>query len=135
MPFEWKTAKEEKLLAELHNFSAGQSSFNLGLDGFGCFAPRVIFIHVIDNPQLSALHNDLMKFCKVQFNIFNARYKDQAYHPHLTVAFRDLRKAPFHQAWEEFKAKAFRADFAVKTFALLKHDGRRWNVFREFSLA
>lgn len=135
MPFDWKLAKEEKLVEGLRSFAKGRAGFDVSLNGFGCFAPRVIFINVDENESLRQLHNDLMRFCKVKFNVFNARYKDQAYHPHVTLAFRDLRKPMFHKAWEEFQSKPFSSSFQVKDFTLLKHNGKRWEVFRDFSLA
>lgn len=135
MPFEWKVEKEEKLVEGLRLFANGRVGFDVSLTGFGCFAPRVIFIHVDENEKLTQLHNDLMRFCKVEFNVFNARYKDQAYDPHLTLAFRDLRKPMFHKAWAEFQSKPFSASFQVKDFTLLKLNGKRWEVFHDFSLA
>jgi 2'-5' RNA ligase len=31
----------------------------------------------------------------------------RGFHPHITIAFRDLKKAVFYKAWEEYKSKLF----------------------------
>jgi 2''-5'' RNA ligase len=75
-----------------------------------------------------------MQYCKVNLNLFHAQFQDLPYHPHLTLAFRDLKKQQYAEA-VEFKNRAFRYDFVTDKIALLKHDGKHWNVFREFLLA
>ncbi|MBK5277935.1 MAG: 2'-5' RNA ligase family protein, partial [Bacteroidia bacterium] len=65
-------------------------------------------------------------------NIFNAQYKDMPFHPHLTLAFRDLKKPMFEKAWEEFKSKEYSESFAAKHFTLLKHNGKVWESLKDF---
>jgi 2'-5' RNA ligase len=134
MPFQWKEEKEEDLIEKLQQFSAEAKSFQLQLSNFGNFPPRVIFIHVVQNDTLSELHKSLHKFAKRELNLFNANYKDLPFHPHITLAFRDLKKPMFAKAWEEFQSKEFHADFKVSQFALMKHNGKEWEVYRTFSL-
>jgi 2'-5' RNA ligase len=71
---------------------------------------------------------------KVYLNLFNAQYKDQPFHPHLTLAFRDLKKPAFYKAWQEFKEKKCEATFSVTEIVLLKHNGKIWNVYNNFIL-
>jgi hypothetical protein len=41
----------------------------------------------------------------------------------------------FRKAWEEeFKEKEFEARFEVQQITLLKHNGKHWERFRDFSL-
>ncbi len=134
MPFQWKEEKEIDLIAKLKQFSAEIKSFNLQLSNFGSFPPRVIFIDVLPNNPLGELHKSLHRFAKRELNLFNANYKDLPFHPHITLAFRDLKKPMFVKAWEEFQTKQFQADFNVDRFALLKHDGKEWEVYKEFEL-
>jgi len=135
MPFEWKEKKEEVLVTKIQEFTSTRNRFNIKLENFGCFKPRVIYVSLIQPLELENLHNELHHFCKTKLNLYNARYKDLPFHPHLTLAFRDLRKSEFHKAWEEFKTKPFSAEFVVNKLALLKHDGHRWDVFHEFDIA
>lgn len=132
MPFKWRTDRENDLIQSLAEFSAGHQSFNLELLNFNSFPPRVIFIEAVKTEALEALYKDLHRFCKKELNLFNAAYKDQAFHPHLTLAFRDLKKHLFIKAWEEFQAKKYSAGFVVDKISLLKHNGKIWEVIQDF---
>ena len=132
MPFQWKKEKEVELIQKLHHFSMGIKSFDLQLSNFGSFPPRVIFIHVLPNDVLCELHQSLYRFAKRELNLFNANYKDLPFHPHITLAFRDLKKPLFAKAWEEFQTKTFQGDIHVDRFVLLKHNGKIWESLREF---
>ena len=135
MPFQWKEEKENDLIQKLRQFSTDIKTFRLQLSNFGSFPPRVIFIQVNPNEALSELHKSLHRFAKRELNLFNANYKDLPFHPHITLAFRDLKKPLFVKAWEEFQSKEFKSDFNVDRFALLKHNGKTWEVFQEFQFA
>jgi 2'-5' RNA ligase len=135
MPFEWKESKENVLIEKLAAFVQEFSSFSIVLKDFKCFEPRVIFMGVDKTKELEVFQKELERFCKRTFQLFNAQYQDLPYHPHITLAFRDLRKPMFYKAWEEFKNKGYDATFLADRIALLKHDGKRWNTFHEFLLA
>lgn len=134
MPFKWKEAKEKILIDKLQTFASTRKSFEMKLNNFSAFEPRVIFIDVIKDDNLESLQKQLKRFCKIELNLFNADYKEFAFHPHLTLAFRDLKKPEFYKAWEEFKDKKFEANFTANSITLLKHDGQQWNVFKNLSL-
>lgn len=128
MPFLWKEKKETFLLEKLKDFSLTQLPFELHLKNFNAFPPRVIYMDVMANESLFLFQKTLERFCKREFQLFNANRLDQAYHPHLTLAFRDLKKEQFALAWDEFKAKQYDQSFAVKEIAVLKHTGTVWRV-------
>jgi 2'-5' RNA ligase len=129
MPFRWKAKKEKLLIDKLSTFTASVEPFKLELKNFAAFAPRVIYVDVVKNDGLLALQKNLERFCKREFQLFNANRLDQAYHPHLTLAFRDLKKEKFEEAWREFSERKYEKTFNCESIALLKHDGVRWNVF------
>jgi 2'-5' RNA ligase len=135
MPFQWKQEKEEELLQTFEEFRPSVKPFSLKLSGFGSFPPRVIFIDVEKNEELSRLHKELHQHCKKELNVFNANYKDKGFLPHLTLAFRDLKKPLYTKAWEEFEKKEYSNQFSVDKFVLLKHNGKVWEVYKEFPLA
>ena len=131
MPFRWKEEKEHELIDTLQEFSLGREAFKIQLQNFDAFPPRVIFINVVHNVMLTALYKDLHRFCKRELNLFNASYRDQAFHPHMTLAFRDLKKPMFFKAWEEFQERKFSATFLIDKIVLLKHNGKIWEAFKE----
>ncbi len=132
MPFKWKEEKENRLAEVLGSFCQTAGSFNLLLNGFGAFAPRVIFIEPAENQALREMQKNLTKAMRLGLNIYNAEYKNRGFHPHLTLAFRDLKKQQFVEAWEEFQGRSFEADFTVSNISLLKHNGKLWEIFRDF---
>ncbi len=134
MPFQWKEEKEPELIEAFQQFTPTVKPFKLELSGFGSFPPRVLFIDVAANEDLINLHKELHQHCKKELNVFNANYKDKGFHPHLTLAFRDLKKPMYVSAWQEFEHKDFSSEFKVDKFALLKHNGKVWEVYREFML-
>ena len=134
MPFRWREDKESELIDTLNEFESGLRPFDMQLLNFNSFPPRVIFIDVVANEQLAALQKKLLRFCKKELNLFNADYKDQPFHPHLTLAFRDLKKSMFAEAWEEFNSKSFSATFRIEKFTLLKHNGKVWQPHSEIKL-
>jgi 2'-5' RNA ligase len=134
MPFRWKIEKEERLVEHLGAFICEHDPIKLCLDGFSSFPPRVIFLNVVTSEPLVTFQKDLERFCKRKLNLFNANRGEDPFHPHLTLAFRDLKKASYKAAWEEFAKKEYKAEFVADKVALLKHNGRSWQVFKEFNL-
>jgi 2'-5' RNA ligase len=134
MPFRWKAEKELMLIKKLEDFAGGFSPFRILLNNYDVFAPRVIFINVVKSPELDKLYLELKRFCKRELNLFNADYKEQPFHPHITLAFRDLKKPHFERAWEEFSQREYSKSFIVGKVTLLKHNGKIWEVFKDFEL-
>ena len=132
MPFEWPSSKVARLLDSIGGFAKSCSPFELQLRGFGSFPPRVIFIRVGENKHLNDLQSDLIRFCRINLNLFNANRLDLPYHPHLTVAFRDLKKSLFEEAWDSVQDESFNHDFACTQITLLKHNGKSWDIDHQF---
>jgi 2'-5' RNA ligase len=135
MPFRWKEEKESELVSSLSEFTLGREPFKLQLVNFDAFVPRVIFINIVPSELLTTLYKDLHRFCKRELNLFNASYRDQGFHPHMTLAFRDLKKPMFVKAWEEFQERKFSATFLIDKIVLLKHNGKIWEIFKECSFS
>lgn len=135
MPFLWKTQNEDSLLADLQRMSQTLDVVDIEMNGFGCFAPKVIYIQITPSQPLLDLQRKVRKFCREELNLLNADYKEKPFHPHMTIAFRDLKKKVFPEAWTEFQNKSFEGRFTASQLSLLKHDGKRWNIFRTFLLS
>lgn len=129
MPFEWRADRETELVTIFHEFTSTHIPFPIELKGFGSFPPRVIFINIVKNPSLEEDQDKLLRFCKTRLKLSNALYRDEPFHPHITLAFRDLKKDQFKDAWDEFKSKPYSATFEYTRLSLLKHDGKYWQEF------
>jgi 2'-5' RNA ligase len=132
MPFEWKLKKEDLLIETLHNFHFSEP-VQIELKNFDHFEDRVIYVDVVPNQQLDNLQRSLVLHVKQNLGLTNEADNRRGFHPHATIAFRDLNKAKFREAWAHFQHQTYHAIFETKTFHLLKHTPGRWEVFKEFN--
>jgi len=132
MPFQYREDREEKLWNVFQNFVTTASPFEILQDGFGCFEPRVIYVNVEKSAELDSLRSDLVKTMRRELNLDNADYKNLPFHPHMTIAFRDLKKTVFPEAWGNFEKLPFKATWKCHSFCLLKHTGKIWLPHKEF---
>lgn len=133
MPFRWPDKKMEEILLFLQQFAKTQHPFEVCLNNFGAFPPRVIYVAITPNEKLDGLQSELLKAMRKELNIFNGNYKQQGFHPHITVAFRDLRPANFKLAWEVYQYKSITSNFISDHLTLLKHNGQHWEILENFS--
>lgn len=129
MPFLWKERNEDKLIQKLER-AVDFEPFKLKLNGFGAFPPRTIFIQNEHSEALMTFEEQLTAFTKCELKLLNSTH-NRGFHPHITVAFRDLKPPRFEQAWQEFEHKPFHAEFTVNSFWLLKHNGKIWQAHKE----
>lgn len=118
-PFEWKEEKEEILIETLKKFEF-ENEFLIELKNFSCFTPRVIYVDVVKNELLFELHKKLKYYAQENLKLYNEVEDMRGFHPHATVAFRDLKKNRFNEVWNTFKEKTFTANFEYTGFSLLK---------------
>jgi|694.fasta_scaffold07014_1 2'-5' RNA ligase len=134
MPFRWKEAKEDRLFTSLASFVKTETPFEILASGFWRFEPRVIYISIQPNLVLNQFRNRLQLFFRKELNVLNADYRGLPFHPHITIAFRDLKKSMFAKAWQEFSSKKFEAVWQVNVIVLLKNEDNQWRVLKEFAL-
>ena len=130
-PFEWKEEKENVLIETLQKFSF-HAGFNIELKNFNCFDPRVIYVDVLKNEKLEELHTNLKYFAQNNLKLLNEVEDMRGFHPHVTIAFRDIRKNRFEEVWSQFKEKKYEAKFEFKGFSLLKLK-KTWEPLRDFN--
>ena len=126
-PFWMKPELESNLRDSLVTFSATQESFVLQLKNFSCFKPKVIFVDVVPDGLLMKLKNDLIEFL-LKENKYPLENDARPFHPHVTIATRDLHKKAFYEAWDHFKEKKYEVEWSVKNIALLRHNKKNWDV-------
>ena len=131
-PFYWEIEKLADLKTVLADFAQKQTYIPISLDGFAAFKPRVIYIYVHKNSELLALQKDLMLQLESSLSIVHKPSKTRPFTPHMTVAFKDLTKANFHQGWDEFQKKSFNHKFTASELTLLHHNRKKWEINTEF---
>jgi len=131
-PFEWKEEREGQLIEKLSEFKFLEQ-IPIRLYNFGFFEPRVIFIDVLANPSLNLLHHQLLRFSKNELRLFNEAEDLRGFYPHVTIAFRDLKKPVFYQLQQKYSELKFDQSFQCKAFSLLKLD-KKWEVLQNFNI-
>ncbi len=133
-PFRLGDAGEKKLNELLKEVGRNQGEFEVTLRGYDAFAPRVLYIGVQQSRALTELQEKLESLARSERELFNYNYDSRPYHPHMTLAFRDLRKKEFYRAWEKFSTREFNASFTARDLCLLRHDGEKWVVAKKYPL-
>lgn len=133
-PFEWPSEQQRVLIQGLSDFAQQQAAVPLTLSGFGAFPPRVIYINVKPTPVLMALQANLSTYLEQQLAIAVPASRRRPFHPHLTLAFRDLKPKAFRQAWPEFETRPLELTCQIAQITLLMHTGQQWEAHQHFPL-
>lgn len=126
-PYWMKPELENELMNAVDEFASKQNNFKMILDGFSFFKPRVIFVNVEKNEMLDLLQNDLTGFLLAKEKFF-AKKEEHDFHPHVSIATRDLHKKAFYETWENFKDKKYKAEWNVNDISVLHHNKKNWDV-------
>ncbi len=128
VPSFWmKEELENDLVNSITEFSDAKNKFEIQLKDFAAFKPKVIYVDVMKNEKLNNLHESLSDFIDQQ-NKFPVKKDDRSFHPHVTLATRDLYKKAFQEAWEVFSEKKYEAVWLANGISLLRHNKKNWDV-------
>lgn len=130
-PFRWPLSEVEQLQQVVGQFACGRSPLPVEFRGFGAFPPRVVYIDVVPSAALQQLKADLSQTLAQQLSI-HEKAPHRAFRPHMTVAFRDLTRSAFQQAWPEFEQRSYQAAYTAHELTLLIHK-QRWETYQTFS--
>lgn len=125
---------EKHLVKLLKPIGYNHYPFSQDLLNFDCFNIQTAFITAVKSSPL----NDLQKEISGVINKNKIDVKDvkgnTTFHPHITVAYRDIPPEVFPLLWNELKNRKFKRSFMVDKFHLLKHNRKKWMPFEEFQL-
>lgn len=131
-PFRWAPAKEAELKEAVSDFAATHEPFGVILEHFDHFDRRVIFVHVIPTEELLRLQKALKVHLSQKIGLEHS--DSRPYHPHMTVAFKDLKPEAFQEAWTYFSQQSYERDFETDQLCLLQHDGKQWQIIQNEAL-
>jgi 2'-5' RNA ligase len=131
-PFKADAKTETEIIRFLTDFAQKSSGFTLSIDGFDCFNVKVIFLKPTSNRLMAALGRKLNSEFYKRFPF--RRPAGISFHPHMTIAYRDLSLEVFQRSWEQYKDRPFAAQCAIDRLFMLRHNGDRWVEYREFML-
>ncbi|MCC6690342.1 MAG: 2'-5' RNA ligase family protein [Bacteroidia bacterium] len=129
-PFFANNAFEKTIEDKVDTFSKSFAPFQINLNGFGEFNHKVIFVEVEKSNHLQFFYNSFTTFFSGLG--FELTSMNKFFHPHVTVAFRDLTKENFDKAWPQFKNREFVNSFSASSIHLLKYKNEKWHPLKEF---
>lgn len=133
-PFHMETAFEQPLIRLLHQAGSALQSFEQELENFGSFNTQVVYINALMNPGLVELHQSIVGvFRKHQIDP-KGNKGNHAFHPHLTIAYRDVLPEVFPLIWKEYNDRKFKRSWYADHFTLLKHDQTQWIPLENFNM-
>lgn len=130
-PFWLEENRESDLLKMLENQAQAQSVFFVELKDFGHFGQRVIYVKVVDHELVKEVYAHFSPLLENFLSHFSA----SSIHPHITLATRDLNRGDFQEAWKEFKNRSYSNSFPANSLFILKHNGKSWDVLKEFNFS
>jgi 2'-5' RNA ligase len=126
-PFWMNELVEPELLNGADQLGGQTTPFTIHTTNFSVFEPKTIFIEVQNNQNLSQLKTASDNYFK-SHSVFKAKIDNRTFHPHITIATRDLHKKSFYEAWDIFKHKNFKEEWTAKGLSILKHNKKNWDV-------
>lgn len=124
---------ETPLLAAMRSVAEEHAPFQQEVKDFAKFGKRVMYLEAIANPRILALQRQIAQVFREKSFDRDAR-ETESYHPHFTLAFRDVTPEKFDEMWKEYRDRRFQMHFPVNDFSILKHDGTKWNVVETIPL-
>lgn len=132
-PFAWPERRLPPLMRSLQAFAAAHASFPVQLKDFGAFPLRVVFINVVENPALKVLFQDLIAHLETSLG-FSDQRNHHPFHPHMTIAHRDVEENMFPSIWRHFNAQTYDRTFQADAISLLESVNGRWIEREVFAL-
>jgi 2'-5' RNA ligase len=129
-PFWMESSRENELKETLLDFTSEMNELEIQLEGFSHFGNRVLFVRVLENSALEELKNQAEKHFVHAHGDF-IRKDDRPFHPHITIANRDLKPGDFEKSWQHFSNKVYEEKFYNKTISLLKLTEGKWILIGE----
>lgn len=134
-PFHLEHSFEDNLIRMLDQETKGIPAFTQDLENFGTFKSQVVFIKALKSPELLRLREAIVSVIRQNhLDKHLDKSKDQPFHPHITIAYRDIPADLFPAIWGEYKNRQVNFSFTANHFTLLKHGNAKWSAVRNFKL-
>ena len=131
-PFRLFEEDKVSFLEMLTKFAEREVPLEIQLSGFGSFPPRVIYIDVENKKPIIAFQRKLQDTLANVLDVSHTVKSD--FHPHITLATRDLKEEYYPEAWDDFQKRKYLATFTASSLYLLQHKGKAWEIYSEFAI-
>jgi 2'-5' RNA ligase len=132
-PVRWPLAALSAWKNSLNRFSRNHTQFSVTIHGFNHFGKEVVFADVEQSPPLMNFQKSFLKYWMESLGAKCPKHAD-SYHPHITLAFRNLTPASFKGIWDKFGPLPYTRQFKAEEMVLLKHQPTGWEIEERFAL-
>lgn len=122
-------AKEKALAKDAEDIAGQLHPFPIRTKNFSAFKPRTLFIDVELSKELVHAKSIVDKFFK-QNEFYSIKVDTRPFHPHITIATRDLFKKTFYEAWPLFEKEKFEEQWTAFGLSILRHNKKNWDVLQ-----
>ncbi|HEX2532357.1 MAG TPA: 2'-5' RNA ligase family protein [Chitinophagaceae bacterium] len=129
-PFKLQRPREAELLTDADALCRPLRPVEVRASGFASFGHRTLFAGVHPGKELAALKKSVEEGF-VDLNKYGIRRENRPFHPHITIANRDLPRSAFDEAWQYLKGQTFSATWTAEGLSTLRHNGRHWEVIHQ----
>lgn len=126
-PFWMEEEKEQRLIADIEALSQCFHFFPIQTKNFSAFQPRTIFVAVAPNDLLNEIKKATDEFFRNN-SYYPIKVETSAFHPHITIATRDLYKKNFFEICPWFAEQKFSEQWIAEGISLLRHNKKNWDV-------
>lgn len=129
-PFNIKEEDEEVLTGCLDKIHLPFDSIEVQTRNYDHFGNRVIFIDIESSTSLGYLVEqvyDHLNACG-----FPLIKDERPFHPHITIANRDIPKRNFRDIFRQFKEMKLEKLMTISQLTLLKNEPGKWTILRSF---
>jgi len=126
-PFWMEEEKQEGLIVDINSLSNDVEPFPVLTSNFSAFKTKTIFISTAPSDQLSQVKIAIDEFFRNN-SFYNIKIESRPFHPHITIATRDLYKKDFQEIWPWFAEKKFEEKWTAEGLSVLKHNKKNWDV-------
>lgn len=136
-PFKLEAREHNNLIKWFEGIRPTVDAFTVELEDFGSFPNKgnpVIYVKPVMTSVMERLQKSILSAFEHAYPKISIPYIERKFHPHMTIAYRDLTPEQYARAIDIYRQKKYSATFRADKFYLLQHDGEQWNVIAEHSI-
>lgn len=118
----------------LKDAAASHKTFTLRVNGYDAFMPKVIFIKPAYPKELHMLYTNIIDTVIARIPHVMNKYPDDTFHPHFTIAYRDLEPDMFKDIWKYFKNKKAKFSVQIHQISIFDKSDAGWIIGKQFNL-
>ena len=130
-PFE--TSDINEVMVFLQEFSNKCKKFEFKINDFSHFEKKCWFVKINDSGRIFKIRKSIVKGIKEVGGI-SADKKDLNLPPHLTLAYKDIKKQ-FQAIGRFLRKESISEEVKFDNITILKHSNNKWKTYRLFQLS